>query len=82
MVIVAPQTGGTLVGYDTTWDKLRRIVRVEEPLCRACLRVGMITASGKNDSLRLDRSNLQALCKPCHSRKTMRFIRPFSSRQP
>jgi 5-methylcytosine-specific restriction enzyme A len=74
-------------GYDTAWDKLRKVVRAEEPLCRMCLAVGMIEATrqvdhivpfrGLDDPLRLDRSNLQGLCATCHGRKTMGSRRAY-----
>ena len=66
-------------GYDATWHKLSRMVRMEEPLCRHCLREGRVTAATLVDhivplslspELRLDRGNLQALCSRCHSFKT------------
>ena len=66
-------------GYDATWHKLSRMVRMEEPLCRHCLREGRVTAATLVDhivplsqrlDLRLDRTNLQSLCVRCHSLKT------------
>ena len=66
-------------GYDWTWRALSKQVRMEEPLCRHCLREGRVTAATLVDhivplslspELRLDRGNLQALCSRCHSFKT------------
>ena len=66
-------------GYDATWHRMSKMVRMEEPLCRHCLRDGRVTASVLVDhiipisqapDLRLVRSNLQALCASCHARKT------------
>ena len=66
-------------GYDSTWRALSKQVRMEEPLCRHCLRDGRVTAATLVDhivplslspELRLDRGNLQALCASCHARKT------------
>ena len=66
-------------GYDWTWRALSKQVRMEEPLCRHCLRDGRVTAATLVDhivplslspELRLDRGNLQALCASCHARKT------------
>jgi 5-methylcytosine-specific restriction protein A len=63
-------------GYDATWRRLRLIVLAEEPLCRRCLERGLIVASrevdhiipiGRRPDLRVVRSNLRGLCKPCHS---------------
>lgn len=68
-------------GYDATWNKLRLLVLAEEPLCRHCRQHDMVTAAEEIDhiipirqrpDLRLDRLNLQSLCKPCHSKKTQR----------
>jgi len=66
-------------GYDSTWRALSKQVRNEEPLCRHCLRDGRVEAATCVDhivpisqapDLRLVRSNLQALCHACHTRKT------------
>jgi len=66
-------------GYDSTWRALSKQVRNEEPLCRHCLREGRVEAATCVDhivpisiapDLRLVRSNLQALCHACHTRKT------------
>ena len=66
-------------GYDATWHRMSKMVRMEEPLCRHCLRDGRVTAATLVDhivplslspELRLDRGNLQALCSRCHSFKT------------
>ena len=66
-------------GYDWTWRALSKQVRMEEPLCRHCLRDGRVTAAvcvdhciplSEAPNLRLVRSNLQALCASCHARKT------------
>ena len=65
--------------YDLVlWDRLRALVRAEEPLCRACLAAGRVTATTQVDHVkpvseggaRFERANLQGLCTPCHSRKT------------
>ena len=66
-------------GYDSTWRALSKQVRMEEPLCRHCLREGRVTAAVCVDhivpisiapDLRLVRINLQGLCASCHARKT------------
>jgi len=66
-------------GYDSTWRALSKQVRMEEPLCRYCLREGRVEAATCVDhtvplkiapDLRLVRSNLQALCHACHTSKT------------
>ena len=62
--------------YDTTeWKRLRKMVLADEPLCRRCTDFGLITAATVVDhikrveerpDLKLDRANLQPLCKTCH----------------
>lgn len=72
-------------GYDNEWLRLRERKLAADPLCEECDKNGdvefavevhhKIPFRGKNDSLRLDYSNLQSLCKRCHSRKTAKFGR-------
>ncbi len=68
-------------GYGRDWQRLRRLVLSEEPLCRECQKRGRVTLAVEVDHIvpirkaperRLDQTNLQGLCKPCHSRKTAR----------
>jgi len=79
-------------GYDGTWDRLRLIVLAEEPICGECQAEGFIVPSTEVDhiipiaqrpELRLVRSNLQGLCKPHHSTKTVAelYCRPLSAYQ-
>jgi len=66
--------------HSAAWLKLRRSVLQEEPLCRHCLEQGITTVatdvdhiidrSKTDQSMWLDRSNLQPLCHSCHSKKT------------
>ena len=65
-------------GYDATWQKLRLIVLADEPLCRSCKKEDRLIEAREVDHIipmsnggaRLDRNNLQSLCKSCHSKKT------------
>lgn len=63
------------------WRALRDQVRVEEPLCRECLRAGRVTATEAIDHIVphagdrgkfFDRANLQGLCYQHHGEKTAR----------
>ncbi|MCA9312292.1 MAG: HNH endonuclease [Phycisphaerales bacterium] len=67
-------------GYDRGWQHLRRWFLMRHPLCQHCQRDGRTTPATEVDHVvpiraggaRLDQANLQALCKSCHSRKTVR----------
>ena len=70
-------------GYGEDWTKLRNAFIQENPLCVECLKEGVTNPenieidhiepiSGVNDPRRLDWSNLQALCRSHHKRKTDR----------
>ncbi|MDO9529271.1 MAG: HNH endonuclease signature motif containing protein [Syntrophales bacterium] len=61
------------------WRKLRRRFQQENPLCEECKKVGRLIEATvvdhiiphKGDEMLFwDIDNLQALCKPCHDRKT------------
>jgi 5-methylcytosine-specific restriction protein A len=74
-----PRPPAPLRGYDKSWRELRAEVLAEEPYCRDCARRGIerratmvdhIVSIREAPELRLERSNLQALCFPCHQRKT------------
>jgi 5-methylcytosine-specific restriction protein A len=67
-------------GYDATWYRLRAMVLAEEPLCQDCTEQGRTTPANEvhhmvtirqRPDLRLERSNLRSLCKPCHSKRTL-----------
>jgi 5-methylcytosine-specific restriction protein A len=70
---------GVYRGDNGAWVRLRLMVLAEEPLCRECLKLGMVEPASEVDhvisvrqapELRLVRSNLQSLCASCHSKKT------------
>lgn len=61
------------------WHKLRAQVLAEEPLCRACMAVGVVEPATDVDHIENSaddysddnrRENLQPLCHECHSAKT------------
>lgn len=70
-------------GYGKRWQRIRAGHLKREPVCRSCLARGVINAGTKGAPLEVDHitprsqggsdddSNLQSLCKPCHSAKTL-----------
>ena len=63
----------------TAWVKIRTAYIREYPLCEVCSRKDIVTAATEVDhkipikidyELRLEWSNLNALCHRCHSKKT------------
>lgn len=66
-------------GYDAQWRIVRRRYLRGHPLCADCQRNGKLTPANVVDhiiphrgdeALFWDEKNWQALCKPCHDRKT------------
>lgn len=66
-------------GYGSRWQKVRATFLAHHPLCAHCKASGYITAAKVVDHIRPHRGdqalfwnhdNWQALCKPCHDRKT------------
>lgn len=67
--------GRTLALNGAAWRRLRALVLDDEPLCRHCYQYGRVNMATDVDHINNDpsdnrRENLQALCHPCHSRKT------------
>ena len=67
--------------YGERWQRYRRAYLARHPFCVVCRKEGIIEAATEVDhiedhkgDLKLfwDESNHQALCKKCHSRKTMK----------
>jgi 5-methylcytosine-specific restriction protein A len=67
-------------GYDAIWRKLRLIKLNASPLCEEHLKRNVVVEAAevdhiipiRNGGARLDLTNLQSLCKPCHSQKTIK----------
>jgi 5-methylcytosine-specific restriction protein A len=67
-------------GYDRDWEKFRRSILMERPLCQDCLPGGVTPASEVHHiiklrdrrDLRLSPANVMSLCKSCHSIRTAR----------
>lgn len=66
-------------GYDSRWQRARLSFLADNPLCVECSKGGRIAEATVVDHVKphrgdnalfWDRSNWQALCKPCHDRKT------------
>jgi 5-methylcytosine-specific restriction protein A len=72
------------------WLAVRAAHLQDEPLCRACRKVGRMTAATHVDHIiprtaggaDYDESNLQSLCMPCHSAKTRREERQGAGQIP
>ena len=67
-------------GYNYEWRKASKLFLKQNPLCAICLKKGRLTAATVVDhiiphrgdkALFWDKSNWQALCKPCHDDKTL-----------
>lgn len=70
--------------YDSRrWKNLRVWIIACEPLCRECKKHGRVTLAEEVDHIEpisfggdpWDETNLQPLCGPCHSRKTVNEMR-------
>jgi len=67
-------------GYDADWRRFRRRFLSQNPLCRDCGEHGRLTVAAEvhhveklaDGGARLDPNNCMALCKPCHSKRTMK----------
>ena len=63
-------------GYGGQWERISKMVRAQHPVCQICHDAPsddvdhIIPFSGPNDPVRTQLSNLQAVCRACHQRKT------------
>lgn len=66
----AKRPGARLRGYDREWEKLRADFLAANPSCRCGARASLVdhkTPIRAAPHRRLDPTNLQSLCTPCHS---------------
>lgn len=68
-------------GYGARWRRTRKAKLAQQPLCEDCAERGEampatevdhVDGLGPNGPRGHDLDNLRSLCKPCHSRKTVR----------
>jgi 5-methylcytosine-specific restriction protein A len=66
-------------GYNSRWRRYREVYLKRHPLCVHCLAANLVTEANVVDHITPHKgssalfwlpSNHQALCKPCHDRKT------------
>ena len=85
-----PRPSTTARGYDPDWRTLREAILAAEPNCRDCARRGIERPAQMVDHIetirsaperRLDPTNCQPLCWPCHRRKTNRFDGGFGHKR-
>ena len=63
-------------GYGGVWEKLSLMKRADCPVCQVCNNAAatqvdhIVPFEGENDPLRLEWTNLQSICGPCHTQKT------------
>src|SRR5262245_14409161 len=70
------RSGSTARGYDVLWQRLSKVVLIEQPFCRICEREGRKTRSMMIDHIvplkhggRRVMTNLQGVCVSCNTRK-------------
>lgn len=69
------------LGYDWEWTKKSKAYRRDHPTCETpfCGRPSACTDHVDGDRTNWETTNLQALCWPCHSRKTARHDGGFGN---
>jgi 5-methylcytosine-specific restriction endonuclease McrA len=74
---MTPRPPSAQRGYDRPWRRLRAAFLRTHPLCcergcgHAATEVDHIRSVRTHPQLRLEPSNLRAMCKSCHSRRTV-----------
>ena len=77
-----PRPSAAKRGYDRDWQRLRLLVLREQPTCACGAKatdVDHLVSIQRRPELRLVRSNLRAMCKRCHARKTCRVDGGFGN---
>ena len=69
------------LGYTQAWTELSRRIRAERPECEVtwCRRPSAHVDHIDGDNTNNEEWNLQALCVPCHSRKTVKHDGGFGN---
>lgn len=67
-----PRPVSSARGYDSDWGVLSSMYREEHPICEVCglalaALVHHVESVTARPDLRLDASNLQSVCRPCHA---------------
>lgn len=62
-------------GYGWEHQQQRRVILIEEPLCRFCAETGLVVVATEidhidGDPFNRDRDNCRPLCRPCHRLRT------------
>jgi 5-methylcytosine-specific restriction protein A len=73
------QLSTTARGYGADWQRFRRMILRQHPLCVDCEAQGRTTRAEElhhlvkikiDQARRLDRDNVLPLCRPCHDKRT------------
>jgi len=75
--------------YPPNWWKIRKQVLTEHPLCQPCERNGKLAIALEVDHItpirnhgdKIDRKNLQSICRECHRKKSAAECQAYSREQ-
>lgn len=75
--------------YPPSWWRIRKQVLTEQPLCQPCERAGRITLAAEVDHIipirnhgdKVNRNNLQSICRECHRKKSTAESQAYSREQ-
>ncbi|MFB4294812.1 HNH endonuclease [Nonomuraea sp. ATR24] len=76
-----PRPSSVQLGYTQDWRELSKRIRLQRPVCEtlACSAPSEHVDHIDGDNTNNEEWNLQALCRPCHSRKTARHDGGFGN---